>query len=193
MNLVDIPEGVISIGELAFSKCRSLKSIIIPNSVMSIGNKAFSGTGLFEKALKAGNKVLYLNDCLIFAERDLTGVCNVNVGTRLIANNAFENCTSLISVIIPNTLTTIGDYAFYGCTSLTSIIIPPSVISIGANAFRNCVNLKHIILRSENPLIVTEYTFSYIDDSITLYVPVRALEAYKKHFYWKKFKNIIGI
>lgn len=61
-----------------------------------------------------------------------------------IDEKAFYNCSGLTSVIIPNTITTIGDYAFYGCSGLTSLTIGKSVASIGYDAFNGCNNLKEL-------------------------------------------------
>ena len=57
---------------------------------------------------------------------------------------AFSRCSSLTSITIPNSVTSIEDAAFYGCSSLTSITIPNSVTSIGNGAFYSCTNLKYI-------------------------------------------------
>ena len=54
-----------------------------------------------------------------------------------IGDNAFENCTNLTNITIPDTVTSIGQEAFSGCTSLTNITIPNTVTSIGDNAFTN--------------------------------------------------------
>jgi hypothetical protein len=51
-----------------------------------------------------------------------------------------------VSVVIPNTVKTIGGQAFSGCTGLTSIIIPNSVQSIGRDAFSGCTSLQEVIL-----------------------------------------------
>ena len=65
-----------------------------------------------------------------------------------IGNYAFADCTGLTSIIIPNSVTSIGDYAFYGCTGLTSIDIPNSVTSIGSGAFSGCTGLTSITIPS---------------------------------------------
>jgi hypothetical protein len=68
-----------------------------------------------------------------------------------IGDYAFQYCTVLTSVTIPNSVTSIGDHAFSECYDLTSVTIPNSVTSIGKYAFWNCIykginNQKHLIL-----------------------------------------------
>ena len=55
-----------------------------------------------------------------------------------IGDSAFYYCYNLSSVVIPDGVTSIGDYAFYGCYNLSSVVIPDSVTSIGENAFNAC-------------------------------------------------------
>ena len=63
-----------------------------------------------------------------------------------IGNFAFEYCRSLISVTIPNNITSIGENAFCGCNSLTSVTIPDSVTSIGREAFYGCSSLTSVAI-----------------------------------------------
>lgn len=56
-------------------------------------------------------------------------------GAKVIEKEAFSECNSLKSVIIPNSVTIIEDWAFLGCCSLRSIDIPDSVTKIGVSAF----------------------------------------------------------
>ncbi len=63
-----------------------------------------------------------------------------------IGDYAFEGCTSLTNITIPDSVTSIVDWAFHGCTSLTSITIPDSVTSIGEYAFNGCTSLTSITI-----------------------------------------------
>ena len=66
-----------------------------------------------------------------------------------IAYNAFQNCTSLDGVVLPETLTSIGREAFSGCTSFTEINLPNSVTSIYSYAFDGCNGITELELPNE--------------------------------------------
>ena len=57
----------------------------------------------------------------------------------IIRGGAFEDCSGLTSITIPNTVTSIDPYAFKNCSGLTSITIPNSVTSIESSTFRDCI------------------------------------------------------
>jgi len=71
---------------------------------------------------------------------------NIPNNVTSIGQSAFYGCSSLLSINIPNKVTSIGQSAFYGCSSLPSITIPNSVTSIGDSAFRDCTKLESITL-----------------------------------------------
>ena len=81
-----------------------------------------------------------------------------------IGDHAFEYCSSLKSIEIPDSVTSIGARAFYNCSSLTSIQIPDSVNSIGARAFYNCSSLTSI----EIPDSVTSIDSAAFEDCSSL-------------------------
>ena len=75
-----------------------------------------------------------------------------------IGDAAFEDCTGLKSITIPNSITSIGASAFYGCSGLKTITIPNSVTSIGDNAFYGCKNVSAIYWNSNvSPKSITQY------------------------------------
>jgi hypothetical protein len=139
LESITIPEGVKSIGNATFCGCVSLKNVTVPDSVTSIGDDVFEECSSLEyneydNALYLGNdKKPYV--CLIKAKsRDITS-CNINNNTKVISNFAFYDCKKLKSIIIPESVTNIGDDAFNGCEVLESITIPNSVNSIGNGLF----------------------------------------------------------
>ena len=125
---------VTSIGNLAFSNCTSLTSIVIPDSVKSIGDYAFYGCPI-EMAIITTDAIDYISNKSLKTVI-LTG------GTSIGSEAFFYNGSNLTSIVIPNSVTSIGGFAFKGCTSLTSIVIPNSVTSIGKYAFSDCDSLK---------------------------------------------------
>ena len=74
-----------------------------------------------------------------------------------IDGHAFEFCTELTSVELPNSITIIDSWAFRGCSALTSIEIPQSVTKIASNAFSGCSNITQVTLNS-NAIVSKTYT-----------------------------------
>ena len=111
-NSTIIPSSVTEIGRSAFYGCTSLASIEIPSSVTKIEYGAFDGcTSLTSIVVKEGNSVF-----------DSREGCNAIIETA--TNTLIKGCNS---TIIPSNVTKIGESAFQDCTSLTSIVIPESV------------------------------------------------------------------
>ena len=200
LTSVTIGNSVTSIGSEAFYGCSGLTSISIPNSVTSIGKKAFVGTGLTSvhiSDLAAWCKISFNDNPLSYAHhlflngQEIKDLVIPNSVTS-IGDFAFYSCSGLTSVTIGNSVTSIGNYAFMNCSGLKSVTIPNSVTSIGSRAFNftNSNNdvLVEIISLIENPTSETGCSFSTaIYNNATLYVPVGTMAKYKQTQGWKKF------
>ena len=135
LTSITIPNSVTSIGNSAFDGCTGLTSITIPNSVTSIGNYAFDGcTGLESIVVEKGN-----------TKYDSRDNCNAIIETE--SNTLIAGCKNSV---IPNSVTSIGNYAFRECSDLTSITIPNSVTRIEYGAFWGCDGLESIVVDPGN-------------------------------------------
>ena len=88
---------------------------------------------------------------LLKAPKKLDGIYSIRKGTKIICEEAFRwskfiGCRSLTSLVIPDSVTNIGDYAFWNCRSLTDIVIPDGVTSIGKCAFEGCSALSSVVI-----------------------------------------------
>ena len=170
-----VHDSVQNIASAAFSECTSLTSATIPNSVTSIGGSAFSGcSSLISLTLpfigaRRGNTGT--SDSLfgyIFGSSSYNGGVRTSqdysassystyyipatlttvviTDETVLGYGAFCDCGNLKNVVIPDGVTSIGDYMFYGCSKLLSVTIPYSIKSIGASAFRICYGLTSVAL-----------------------------------------------
>ena len=156
LTSIIIPNSVTSIGYSAFVGCRGITSVTIPNSVTSIDGGAFGDcTGLTSIKVESGNpKYDSRKDCNAIIETS-SNTLIVGIISTVIPNNvtsigerAFDGCRDLESISIPNSVTSIGRLAFCSCWKLTSITLPNSLTSIGSQAFFICSGLTSITIPS---------------------------------------------
>ncbi len=108
-------------------EARNLTEINIPTSVEIInGNSSKNGTPFYNN--HSLTKVTFAS----------------NEKLKEMKNACFQNCNSLISIDLPDSVTTIGNYCFASCTSLTEVSLPNSLVTIANHAFAWCTSLKVI-------------------------------------------------
>ncbi len=170
LTSVTIPNSVTSIVSNAFYDCRSLTSITIPNSVTSIGEYAFYNTAYYNDTNNWENDVLYIGNHLIKADESISGEYKIKDGTLVIACYALAGCDNLTSVIIPNSVTSIGNNAIYYCTNLTGVTIGDGVTSIGRQAFSYCTSLTDVYYSGTeeewNNVTIDEYNSPLLNATI---------------------------
>lgn len=160
LTTVTIGKSVVIIGSSAFSQCFNLKSISIPGTVKKIDGNAFYqcssitsltipnsvneiGYGAFETV----KNIIYGGT----AKGAPWGALNINgvpdTEGFLYADDEKTQLTAYVGnggdVVIPNTVTSIGDRAFNGCTTLLSVTIPTTIESVGEGVFDGCNNLQY--------------------------------------------------
>ena len=135
---IELPTGVVSIGECAFWRCTSLEKIVIPTTCVEASNIFYAGT---EPIKYAEAPAFVFNK--IPKEHLETAV--INSGTEILPET-FKNCSTLQSVIIPNTIKVIGADAFNGCTQISELTIPDSVFTIGSGALKNLSNMQKLVI-----------------------------------------------
>ena len=178
LTSVTIPGSVTCIGDGAFSRCYNLTSIKIPASVSTIGNYPFFNCSNLANIIVDKNNTTY---------KSIDGNLYSKDGTVLIAYAMGKTDTSFV---IPDSVTTIGNYAFKYCSNLTSVTVGDSVTSIGVQAFDCCNNLKNVIFanphgwwcaddaNTTSATVLTSYSLS--STSVAAYY----LESLYRDYFW---------
>lgn len=142
---ITIEPGVTGIFEQAFNEFSNADRIVIPDTITSIGMCAFEDTAYYKDKNNWTDEVLYIDKHLIKADTNIADGYEIKPDTICIADSAFQACTSLNRVVIPDSVTNIGKWAFCGSV-VKDIIIPNSVTVIDRAAFLSCDKLESITI-----------------------------------------------
>ena len=123
--------------------CEATSAIYSKRNIKEIGSNAFLNSLFTKVTIEEGVNFIGMR-----AFQECSNLSTINLPNTLvtISDQAFEACTELTIVNIPKNVETIGSAAFNSCSGLTTITIPDSVISIGASAFNSCSGLTSIII-----------------------------------------------
>ena len=158
---INIPSSVEKM--YSFENCVSIEEMVLPDN-LTFSDRSYGGTALF---------------------KGCTGLKSLTFGKGIesIPNSMCEGCISLKEIIIPQQVTTIGQYSFSDCESLDSLGFEdnPQLTSIGYFAFRNCTALKTIKLKQ--PLKIIEAGAFYNCSSVYLLILPGTLESIKTNGY----------
>lgn len=149
----------------------TVKTVFIPSSLSSNTGSVPAGAAKITYEKDSNYKVTITK---VEPGTDQTSIVipgTIDGGTvTAIGDNAFENCSSLTSITLPDSLTGIGSYAFENCTALQSIDIPQNVTSIGSYAFQFCKSLASVSIHSDIQKI-EEYTFADCTSLTSINIP----------------------
>ncbi len=141
LKAIVLPESIQTIGEAAFKNCSALEDTgILWQNLTTIGESAYEYSGL---------KYIELHRCNSLTQ---------------IPKNMLAGCSALETVLLPESIQSIGDNAFYACSSLSEFNIPPFVTQIGKYTFAQCSSIEEI----EIPQGVTEIPENFFYQSSSL-------------------------
>lgn len=164
---ITIPERVKSIGEGTFANLPGIKKIIIPPTCREIQTNAFYG-----------NKTL--EEIIILADGEK--------GIEIIGERAFQNCTNLKSVYMPNTVKELGNLVFSGCTNLSEVQLSNKIKLIPGEAFHYCENLHKLVI-PEGVKMLDDFSIAGTDN-LQIFLPASLETTSQTAFYGSRIEKI---
>ncbi|KAL7714633.1 hypothetical protein QTN25_007935 [Entamoeba marina] len=147
---IEIPESIKTIGVRCFCNCSALTSITTKSNMKEFTFPVSYGDYLLYNQfnIKCPNIIINRNDAAFFVieaqQNKLTSIHIPNGIVELI-DNSFSH-QRFRSIVLPTTITSLGNYCFSDCISLTSINLPSSLVSIGSYCFIDCKSLSSITI-----------------------------------------------
>lgn len=188
LESVILPKDLTQIEDALFESCKHLALVSIPEGVKSIGWMAFYNTNLTQVTLPETLEELG-REC--FSGCPIRSI-SIPKNVKEISSMAFSGCRLLSDVDLQDGLVNIGRLAFDGCSSLQEISLPRTLQSIGRGAFQSSHELMTVQSFIETPFeLPADYVFSHETYKGRLLVPAKTKEKYQTTEYWSLFENIL--
>jgi hypothetical protein len=153
---LNLPDGLLTIGQYAFKNCSALTSLVIPDTVTNMGTGMLLGTSALTSITlpyastsensTEGFTYFYYDYGYYYPSFQSPAKLSTVTLTKAtqIPSQSFQNFTSIHHINLPSTLRTIASSAFSGCSSLNAIVLPANLTSISSTAFDGCTKLYEI-------------------------------------------------
>ena len=160
LKSIEIPEGVTDIGYIAFKGCESLESVSLPSTIKRIDKEAFSYCPI--RSVYIPSIDIWLKQVALW-DNPLEHRANLYVNGELFEDliipegiehigTRFEGCTSIKSVVFPESMKDIDSDAFMHCSNLQKVVFSSSISMIRSSSFGFCTNLKEVYFPNEESL-----------------------------------------
>jgi len=194
LKRVVIPEGVTMLGDEAFGYCTNLESVSLPSTLTVIGMSIFINTGLKSVTITNWTEL----EAFMFSGCDKLETVILPDSMTTIGVCAFDSCSSLREIKLPESLRFIHYMAFFGA-GLETLTIPENVEWIGGGAFGYCTDLTEIILKPtvppgmELPVPYSEpyQIYAFMGSDCPIYVPNQSVSLYLSDEAWSAYADRI--
>ncbi len=172
-----------------FTGCSNLTTVVLPDGLTEIKNYCFSGCGKLSN-INIPESVTTINDCA-FLNSSLAGMMirlpNLN---GILGATAFR-ATDIVKIEDLGQITEIGKECFRDCKSLLSAILPASLTKLGDSVFYGSTNLTTVVCKAVTPPTIGGSVFAYTKAELIIYVPDDSVEAYKTATNWSAYADKI--
>ena len=166
LTAIEIPDGVTVIGENAFYECTALEYVKLPASLEETGWRCFQDCDKLSTIVMPEGIDPNFTICCFLGCDSLTDIDFHTAPT--IGSTMYQNCDGLTNLVIPDCVTSIGDYAFAYCDKLSYVTIPAGVTTFDAKVFYECPKLGAIAFRGDAPAF---HEFAFEETTLTAYYP----------------------
>lgn len=191
---LNAPKNMRVIPESTFEGCNALENAVLPDSLETIGKLAFYNCNSM-KIEVFPDKLKTIQALAFYKCNALNPIFNDKL--EFIGTSAFEQNNGIISLTLPESVTTLSEHAFDGCSSLESVTISSPIWYLNDFVFSNCPKLNTLRLNSSTVVGHTTNANWYPVPAnqianVKLIVPEHLVAAYKLESYWYNFKAIEG-